>query len=171
MVVVTPAEPGHAEALAALLAEMGQFYGAAGAEAGAGPPPERLESLEPLDLRVRQIRQVLFDDVRGISALLAWDDAQLAGLAAYSFLWPATGLTRSLYLKELYVGQAHRGKGVGKLLMDGLREIAARHGCSRLEWTADDDNAAARRFYAGLGVPVRTSKLFYRVELGQRDSG
>jgi GNAT superfamily N-acetyltransferase len=169
VVVVTPAEPGHAEAVAALLEEMGQFYGAAGTE-----PLEFLGPLEPpgpLEQRVRQVRQVLFGDVRGISALLAWDDTQLAGLAAYSFLWPAIGLTRSLYLKELYVGQAHRDKGVGKLLMDSLREVAARHGCSRLEWTTDDDNAAAQRFYAGLGVPVRTSKLFYRVELGQRDSG
>lgn len=113
---------------------------------------------------------MLFDDVRGISALLAWDDTQLAGLAAYSFLWPAIGLTRSLYLKELYVGRAHRGKGVGRLLTDGLREVAGRHGCSRLEWTTDDDNAAAQRFYAGLGAAVRTSKLFYRVELGLHDS-
>jgi GNAT superfamily N-acetyltransferase len=157
VVAVTPAESQHAEAIAALLEEMGHFYGAT--------------EVEPLELRVAQITKALFGDVRGVSALLAWDDAQLAGMAAYSFLWPAISLTRSLYLKELYVGQAYRRKGVGRLLMDGLREVAATHGCSRVEWTTDDDNAAAQRFYAGLGVPVRTSKLFYRVEIGQRGSG
>jgi GNAT superfamily N-acetyltransferase len=153
VVAVTPAEPGHAEAIAVLFEEMGEFYGAA---AGG-----------PLEQRVRQVRRMLFDDERGMSALLAWDGGQLAGAAVYTFLWPARGLSRSLYLKELYIGAAHRRKGVGKLLMDGLYEIAAGHECSLMEWTADDANLAAQRFYAGLGVPVRTSKLFYRAEVGR----
>jgi GNAT superfamily N-acetyltransferase len=153
VVAVTPAEPGHAEAIAVLFEEMGEFYGAA---AGG-----------PLEQRVRQIRRMLFDDERGMSALLAWDGGQLAGAAVYTFLWPARGLSRSLYLKELYIGAAHRRKGVGKLLMDGLHEIAAGHECSLMEWTTDDTNLAAQRFYAGLGVPVRTSKLFYRAEVGR----
>lgn len=135
-----------------LFEEMGEFYGAA---AGGS-----------LEQRVRQVRRVLFDDERGMSALLAWDGGQLAGAAVYTFLWPARGLSRSLYLKELYIGAAHRRKGVGKLLMDGLHEIAAGHECSLMEWTTDDTNVAAQRFYAGLGVPVRTSKLFYRAEVG-----
>jgi hypothetical protein len=33
-----------------------------------------------------------------------------------------------------------------------------------VEWTTDQDNPDAQRFYAELGVPVRQSKLFYRVE-------
>jgi hypothetical protein len=40
--------------------------------------------------------------------MLAWDGDDLAGFAAYSFLWPAVGLTRSLFLKELYVAEAAR---------------------------------------------------------------
>lgn len=95
---------------------------------------------------------------------MAWDDGQLAGFASYSFLWPAAGLTRSLYLKELYVTERARRTGVGKLLMQRLYDIAAEHGCSRVEWTTDRDNPDAQRFYAELGVPVRESKLFYRVE-------
>lgn len=106
-----------------------------------------------------------------MSALLAWEDGQLAGAAVYTFLWPATGFSQSLYLKELYIGAAHRRKGVGRLLMEGLREIAAKHECGLMEWTTDDTNLGAQRFYAGLGVPVRTSKLFYRAEVGPGDSG
>jgi hypothetical protein len=43
--VVTPAEPAHVEAIAALAEEMDRFYGAT--------------DVEPLDLRLRQIRQAL----------------------------------------------------------------------------------------------------------------
>jgi ribosomal protein S18 acetylase RimI-like enzyme len=88
----------------------------------------------------------------------------VAGLATYSFVWPARGVTRSLYMKELYVAGAYRGQGVGKLLMRAIFETAAQRGCSRVEWTTDTDNVAAQDFYAKLGLPSRPSKIFYRVE-------
>lgn len=97
-------------------------------------------------------------------ALLAWDAERLAGVAAYSFLWPTVGLTRSLYLKELYVAQACRGRGIGRLLMQALFGLAAKHGCSRVEWTTDRGNTSAQAFYHRLGLPVHASKLFYRAE-------
>ncbi len=87
----------------------------------------------------------------------------MAGLAAYSFLWPAVGATRSLYLKELYVPGAYRRRGVGTLLMHAVFETAAALRCSRVEWTTDTGNTAAEAFYAGLGLPVYPSKVFYRV--------
>jgi GNAT superfamily N-acetyltransferase len=150
MITITPAEPVNTALFAELAEEMDRFYGAS--------------KPEPLELRVRQINEALFNDPPSAYALLAWDEGQLAGFASYSFLWPAAGLTRSLYLKELYVIETARQKGIGKLLMQRLYEIAAENGCSRVEWTTDRDNPDAQRFYAELGVPVRESKLFYRIE-------
>jgi ribosomal protein S18 acetylase RimI-like enzyme len=83
-------------------------------------------------------------------------------MAAYSFLWPAAGLTTSLYLKELYVGAAHRRAGVGRALMDGLGAIAARLGLSRVEWTTDTSNEGAQALYEALAAKPLTSKIFYR---------
>lgn len=150
MIAVSPAVPGDIPALAALLAEMGRFYGAT--------------DNEPLDSRLRQINEALFVTPPAAYALLARDGADLAGFAAYSFLWPAVGLTRSLYLKELYVREKHRSRGVGNLLMRRLTEVASRHGCSRVEWTTDAGNAVAQSFYAALGYHRHPSKIFYRVE-------
>jgi GNAT superfamily N-acetyltransferase len=150
MISITPASPGDALALAGLLAEMDGFYGAS--------------RDDPVDERVRQIDDALFSSRPAAYALLARDGAQLAGMAAYSFLWPAVGLTRSLYLKELYIGASHRRQGVGKLLMKAVFEAAARHGCSRIEWTADTGNASAQAFYTELGLPKHPSKVFYRVQ-------
>jgi GNAT superfamily N-acetyltransferase len=87
-------------------------------------------------------------------------------MASYSLLWSAAGVTRSLYLKELYVAAGWQRQGIGKLLMDSLLTVAAKHGCSRVEWTTDRDSEGAQRFYAKLGVPINEGKLFYRVELG-----
>jgi GNAT superfamily N-acetyltransferase len=150
MIKVTSASPRDVLALAELMEEMDRFYGAVDAE--------------PLNERVRQINDALFSSPAAAHTLLAWDGTQLAGMAAYSFLWPAAGLTRSLYLKELYVSEGHRRRGVGKLLMEALFETAGKHDCSRVEWTTDSDNADAQAFYEMLGLPRHPSKVFYRLE-------
>jgi GNAT superfamily N-acetyltransferase len=148
--VVTPVMPEHVEVLAELAAEMDRFYGAT--------------ELELIDLRLQQINQALFSDPPSAYAILAWNDDQAVGFASYSFLWPAVGLTRSIFLKELYVIENVRRSGVGEILMRTLAEIAIKHDCSRLEWQTDQPNADAQRFYDLLGVPVDESKLFYRVQ-------
>lgn len=152
VVTVSPAGPDDARAMAGLLEEMDRFYGATEAE--------------PIDERVRQVNEALFASPASAYALLAWDGAHLVGFAAYSFLWPAAGLTRSLYLKELYVAGAYQRRGVGTLLMRSLFEVAGKHGCSRVEWTTDTSNAGARDFYRNLGVPPLRSKIFYRAGSG-----
>jgi GNAT superfamily N-acetyltransferase len=153
VVEVAPAEPQHVDALAVLFEEMDRHYGAT--------------EFGPFEQRVAQIRDALFGAMPAASALLAWHDADLVGMASYSFLWPAAGVTRSLYLKELYVSRHWQRQGIGKLLMNGLLSVAAEHGCSRVEWTTDRESHGAQRFYANLGVPVNEGKLFYRVDLEQ----
>jgi len=147
---VRPATPDDIDALAALVEEMDRFYGAS--------------EVDPLDLRRRQIEQALFSEPPTAYALLAFDDAAPVGFASYSFLWPAVGLTRSLYLKELYVSDAQQGSGVGRQLIESLSEVARNHNCSRLEWTTDQDNLGAQAFYEALGYKQHPTKLVYRLE-------
>lgn len=149
MTTVVAAGPDDVEELAALLEEMDRFYGATDAE--------------PLDERIRQIEAAIFTADPVAYALLAWEAGQLVGFATYSFLWPAIGLTRSLYLKELYVTEPRRRSGVGTALMRAVFDVAVRKSCSRVEWTADMDNPEAQRFYQALARP-HPSKLFYRLE-------
>jgi GNAT superfamily N-acetyltransferase len=150
MITVTPAEATQANVIAELAEEMDRFYGQT--------------KVEPTEVRIKQINEALFCDPPSAYSLLAWDDGRAVGFASYSFLWPAIGLTRSLYLKELYVSTSARRAGVGKLLMRHLYEIAVKSNCSRVEWTTDTDNRDAQLFYAELGVPVKQSKLFFRIE-------
>lgn len=148
MIRLADAVPGDEAAIAALCAELDEFYG----DLPEGAPRERAAT----------VRDVLFGSPPLAWALVAWDDGAPAGFAAYSFLWPAAGLTASLYLKELYVAGAYRRTGVGKLLMDGLAVIAGRRGLSRVEWTTDASNEGAQAFYEALGAKALQSKIFYR---------
>src|SRR5262249_3753032 len=120
--------------------------------------------IDPPSQRVPHIAAALFQEPKAAYALLAWDWEQLVGMAAYSFLWPAAGVTRSLYLKELYVIEAYRRKGVGTLCVQGLWQIAVEHACSRVEWTTDEGGVLGESFYERLGVPQNQEKIFYRLE-------
>jgi GNAT superfamily N-acetyltransferase len=150
VIIMSPAEPGDVADIAAMLEELGRFY-------GTGEP-------EPLGRRLDQVRSALFGTPPAGYALLARDGRRVVGLATYSFLWPAVGATRSLYLKELYLPAEYRGRGAGEQLMRAVFETATRLGCSRVEWTTDAGNAAARAFYARLGLPEYPSKVFYRID-------
>lgn len=149
-ITVRGAVPGDEDAIAVLCAELDEFYGAA--------------TVGTREERAAQVRAALFADPPMARALLAWDGPALAGFAAYSFLWPAVGLTGSLYLKELYVASGRRREGIGGLLMDRLFAVAAEKGCSRIEWTTDDGNRHAQAFYAELGARPLTTKVFYRLQ-------
>lgn len=150
MISILPAAPADAAPLAELLLEMDKFYGES--------------SIESVEAKIAGINSALFSDPPYAYALLAWQESTLVGFVGYSFLWPAALSARSLYLKELYVSQAHQRAGVGRLLMTRLFEVAAENKCSRVEWTTDRDNLAAQSFYQRLALPVNPSKLFYRAE-------
>lgn len=152
MITLADAEPGDEGKIAALCAELDLFYG----DTPEGTPGERAET----------VRDALFGVPPLAYSLLAWDGPALVGFAAYSFLWPAAGLSASLYLKELYVTGAYQRSGTGRLLMDGLGQIAARRGMSRVEWTTDTSNEGAQAFYDALDAKPLTSKIFYRAAPG-----
>lgn len=150
MIAVRPAISTDVDQLLQLTEEMDRFYGAT--------------EFEPLDLRRRQLHDALFGDSPAARALLAVDQDTAVGFAAYSFLWPAVGLTRSLYLKELYVSDALQRRGIGRSVMEALLDVARGHDCSRVEWTTDSDNPGAQAFYKTFGVEPKDGKVFYRLE-------
>ncbi|CAM5656314.1 N-acetyltransferase [Streptomyces avidinii] len=114
-----------------------------------------------------QIRSALFGDRPAASVLLARDDesGDALGFASYTYMWPASGAGTSLFLKELYVRDSARRRGVAGALMAALKAAAVEAGCSRVEWTADTDNPPALEFYKALGAVPRDGKVFYRVAL------
>ncbi|RMX55749.1 hypothetical protein pdam_00015499 [Pocillopora damicornis] len=59
---------------------------------------------------------------------------------------------RSLYLQDLYVDSAFRGKGIGKELLRRVAQIAVEKGCARLDWGVLYWNKIARDFYDKLGA-------------------
>ncbi len=145
---IEKATPADLATVSALLGEIEAYYG------GKDTPGDP-----------EQIRAALFGEHPVASVLLARAGTDVLGLASYTYLWPAVGASTSLYLKELYVLQTARRRGVALALMNALKTIATEAGCSRIEWTADTDNPSALAFYEALDAKPQTGKIFYRSPL------
>src|SRR6185437_4309875 len=55
-----------------------------------------------------------------------------------------------LYLEDLFVRPAHRGKGTGKALLAHLAKACVANGWSRLQWSVLDWNTPSIEFYKSL---------------------
>lgn len=94
-------------------------------------------------------------DTPDFFALVAEDDAAstgLIGMLVY-YLIPFTFRARpTLFIKELYVAESGRGRGVGEALMRAAANAAVERGCAAIKWQVADWNTSARTFYEKLGA-------------------
>ncbi len=71
-----------------------------------------------------------------------------------------------IYLEDLYVRPAHRGKGYGKRLLQKLAAITVERGCGRLEWWCLDWNKPSIDFYRSLGAQPMDDWTVFRMTGG-----
>lgn len=85
------------------------------------------------------------------------------GFALY-FQSYSTFLARpGVYLEDLFVRPAARGRGLGAALLSRLAAIATERGCGRLEWAVLDWNEPAIGFYRKLGAKPMDEWTVYRL--------
>jgi GNAT superfamily N-acetyltransferase len=83
--------------------------------------------------------------------LLAYWDGEAAGFALF-FDFYSTWRGRQMFLEDLFVREAFRGKKIGKALLAAVARIAEGEGCHGMRWEVLNWNHAAVEFYKSLGV-------------------
>ena len=91
------------------------------------------------------------------------DGNEPVGFAVWFYSY-STFLSRpGLYLEDLFVLPAWRGRGIGQALIRHLARIAVERGCGRMEWSVLDWNEPAIRFYRSLGARAMDQWTVYRL--------
>lgn len=85
--------------------------------------------------------------------LVAELDNQIAGMSLYFFRY-STWKGRRLYLEDLIVTEAFRGKGLGKLLFEATMKKALELNCYGMAWQVLDWNTPAIEFYKKYGATL-----------------
>jgi GNAT superfamily N-acetyltransferase len=91
-------------------------------------------------------------------------DGQPAGFALWFLNFSTWEGKPGIYLEDLFVRPALRGKGIGKALLQDLAATAVREGWTRFVWQVLDWNTPAIEFYEAHGAKVLREWLTCRVE-------
>ena len=109
------------------------------------------------------IRESFFGPAPHAQAVIARIGGEAVGFMIW-FSTYSTFLSRpGIYLEDLFVLPAWRGKGIGRALLRHLARIAVERGCGRIEWSVLDWNDTAIRFYRGLGARPMDQWTVYRL--------
>jgi len=85
------------------------------------------------------------------------------GFALYFHNYSTWRGRHGLYLEDLYVTPAARGRGYGKALLARLAAVAVDRGCARMEWSVLDWNTPAIAFYESLGATPMSEWTTFRL--------
>jgi len=86
-----------------------------------------------------------------------------AGFALYFHNYSTWRGNAGIFLEDLFVRPAFRGRGIGKALIAAVAAIAVAEGCPRLEWAVLDWNTPAIDFYHSLGAVMQPEWRIMRV--------
>jgi len=98
------------------------------------------------------IERALFaENPRVFCDIAEWQGAP-AGFALWLYNFSTFRGRHGIFLEDLFVRPAFRGKGLGKGLLAHLAARAMEEGCARVDWSVLDWNAPSIAFYKSLGA-------------------
>jgi GNAT superfamily N-acetyltransferase len=113
---------------------------------------EKLESM--VTGNERMLRDALFGSKPSCECVVAEAGGQPVGFALYFTTFSTFLCKPGLYLEDLFVIPAARGRGYGKALLVYLAGVAKERGCGRFEWRVLDWNEPSIEFYKSLGASI-----------------
>lgn len=109
------------------------------------------------------LRQSIFEE-HACKVVIAEYKKEPIGFAMYFHNFSTFEGRPGLYLEDLYIDPAYRGKGFGKKLLQFLAHIAVEKNCKRFEWWCLDTNTPSIEFYKSLGAIPMDEWTVFRID-------
>lgn len=110
-----------------------------------------------------RIEATLFANPPAAQCVLAFAGGEPAGFAIYFHNFSTFLSKPGLYLEDLFVKPAYRGRGIGRGLLRHLAGVARERGCGRMEWAVLDWNTPAINFYQSIGARLMNDWKICRI--------
>lgn len=145
--MIRPATPADVPTIARLIRELADY--------------ERM--LDKVVFQESDLREYLFGQKQYAEVLLAEDAGRVVGFALFFHNYSTFRGKPGIYLEDLFVEPAHRGKGHGKALLVALAKLAVERDCPRVEWSVLNWNTPSIEFYKRLGANPMDEWTVYRI--------
>jgi GNAT superfamily N-acetyltransferase len=84
------------------------------------------------------------------------------GAVVLNVTFPASELSQSLYIRDLYIAATARRRGVARSLLRAAAKLTLAQGFSALDWTADAKNTRAHQLYESVGA-IQVGRVYFRL--------
>ncbi|MBL9097043.1 MAG: GNAT family N-acetyltransferase [Alphaproteobacteria bacterium] len=148
--VIRAATPADAQLVYSLVRELAEY--------------ERL--LDDVDATAEDLARALFGPSPRVFCDIAEWNGETAGFALWFYNFSTFRGRHGIYLEDLFVRPAFRGKGIGKALLVHLAQRAVAEGCARVEWSVLDWNEPSIKFYESLGAIAMEEWTIFRLTGG-----
>jgi GNAT superfamily N-acetyltransferase len=120
--------------------------------------------LHEFEATEQMIGSVLFCEHPKLFCEIAGWDGEDTGLAIWFNNFATFSGRPGIYLEDLFVRPAYRGKGIGKALLAHLAKECVANGWTRVQWSVLDWNAPSIAFYKSLGAQLMDEWTLCRVQ-------
>lgn len=144
---IEPACPADVPVLVELIGELAEY--------------ERLR--DQVRIRPADLERHLFGPRPYAEAAIGRTGDEVVGFALWFHNYSTFEGRPGLYLEDLFIRPAMRGRGYGEALLRYLARLAVERDCARFEWAVLDWNAPAIAFYRKLGAVAMDEWTVQRV--------
>ena len=118
--------------------------------------------------KLEGLTAVIFGHPTRLRCLVAEVDNEIVGYATYTREFSTWWACDFVYLDCLFISDAHRNAGIGRRMMEIVRDEARALGCSVMKWHTPVWNSRAADFYERLGARGE-EKLRFLWQVGSDD--
>lgn len=145
---ISPATSDDVPAILAMIRELAEY--------------EKL--LDRLKATEDSLRRDLFGPRPYAEVLMGRLEGRAVGYALFFHNYSTFLAKPGIYLEDIYVRPAARGRGVGKALLTAVARTARERNCGRIEWSVLDWNKPSIDFYLSLGAKPLDDWTMYRMD-------
>ncbi|MFZ1700799.1 MAG: GNAT family N-acetyltransferase [Pyrinomonadaceae bacterium] len=144
--IIRPIEPADLELVVAMIREFAVFE----------------DLVDQCEITVERLSSAMFSELAMVEGLIAFAAQDAVGYALFVPTFSSFRGQRGLYLEDLYVSEAHRGKGIGHALLQRIAALASERGFERIDFLVLDDNEPAHAFYRSLGAACNADERHFK---------
>lgn len=90
-------------------------------------------------------------------------DGSIAAFSCVSVMYPSLRFSGQMFIKELFVSETFRRRGIGRKLMAFIAHRAQERECFQLDWLSVSADPLAQKFYRSLGADVIKGVNYHRI--------
>jgi len=107
------------------------------------------------------LKKALFSEQPKLFCLLVEVNKTIVGYATYTIDFSTWDVSSFMYMDCLYLEEEARGFGIGKVLIEKLKQIAKDKNCINIQWQTPEFNVRTIQFYHRIGGTGKEKVRFF----------